>query len=193
MQVERFPLAGPLLITPHVIGDNRGHFFESWQRRRFAEALGLPEEEAPTFAQDNQSRSCQGVLRGLHYQMPPFAQGKLVRCVQGEIFDVAVDIRRASPTFGQWVGARLSADNHRQLWVPDGFAHGFLVLSDSADVLYKTTTYWNRNAERSILWNDPALAIPWPLLPDAPPPSVSDKDRLAPTLRDAADRGDVFP
>jgi dTDP-4-dehydrorhamnose 3,5-epimerase len=193
MQVERLAIDGPLLITPQVLGDERGQFLESWQRRRFAEALGLPLTEAPDFAQDNQSRSSRGVLRGLHYQLPPFAQGKLVRCVQGEIFDVAVDIRRASSTFGRWVGAHLSGDNHRQLWVPDGFAHGFLVLSDSAVVLYKASAYWNRDAERSIRWDDPALAIEWPFSPEAPPPSLSDKDRLAPTLEEAAARGEVFP
>ena len=156
MQVERFSIDGPLLITPTVIGDARGYFLETWQQQRFAEALRLPVEEAPSFVQDNQSRSSRFVLRGLHYQMPPFAQGKLVRCVQGEIFDVAVDIRRGSPTFGRWVGAHLSASNHCQLWVPDGMAHGFLVLSDSAEVLYKTSGYWNRDAERSIRWDDPA-------------------------------------
>ena len=146
-----------------------------------------------TFVQDNQSRSSQFVLRGLHYQLPPHPQGKLVRCVQGEIFDVAVDIRRHSPTFGRWVGALLSAENHCQLWVPEGFAHGFLVLSERAEVLYKTSGFWNREAERSIRWDDPALAIDWPFPAGAPAPSVSEKDRLAPTLEEATARGDVFP
>ena len=143
MQIERFALAGPLLLTPQVFGDSRGYFLESWNQKRFAEALELPLNAVPTFVQDNQSRSSQGVLRGLHYQLPPHDQGKLVRCVQGEIFDVAVDIRRQSSTYGQWIGARLSADNHAQLWLPAGFAHGFLVLSERAEVLYKTTDFWD--------------------------------------------------
>ncbi len=147
MRIERFSIPGPLLLTPRVFGDGRGYFLESWNLRQFAEALQQPMEDTPAFVQDNQSRSSQGVLRGLHYQLPPHAQGKLVRCVAGEIFDVAVDIRRGSPTFGRWIGATLSGDNHQQLWVPTGFAHGFLVLSDWADVLYKTTDFWNRDAE----------------------------------------------
>ncbi|MEB3258535.1 MAG: dTDP-4-dehydrorhamnose 3,5-epimerase [Cyanobacteriota bacterium] len=193
MQIERLGLAGPLLLTPQVFGDSRGYFLESWNQKRFAEALELPLNEVPTFVQDNQSRSSLGVLRGLHYQLPPHAQGKLVRCVLGEIFDVAVDIRRQSPTFGQWIGARLSSENHSQLWLPAGFAHGFLVLSETAEVLYKTTDFWDRASERSIRWDDPALAIAWPISPDGAAPGVSDKDRLAPTLAEAAQAGDVFP
>ena len=193
MQIEHFTVAGPLLLTPQVFGDARGHFFESWNQQRFAGALGVSVSESPSFVQDNQSRSSEMVLRGLHYQLPPHAQGKLVRCVVGEIFDVAVDIRRSSPTFGQWVGAHLSADNHQQLWVPAGFAHGFLVLSDWAEVLYKTTAFWNRDAERSIHWQDPALGIAWPFPPGAPAPSVSEKDGVAPTLKEATERADVFP
>jgi len=186
MQAERLqtttgqPLAGPLLITPRVFGDERGFFFESWNQRAFAAALeadGLP---APEFVQDNHSRSSCGVLRGLHYQLPPHPQGKLVRCVLGEIFDVAVDIRRGSPTFGQWVGATLSATNHQQLWVPAGFAHGFLTLSAHAEVLYKTTDFWSRDCERAIRWDDPQLAIAWPL---AIAPQLSTKDADAPSLR----------
>jgi len=193
MQVERFSIAGPVKISPRVFGDDRGYFLETWNQKRFAEALQLPLEETPTFAQDNQSRSDKLVLRGLHYQLPPHAQGKLVRCVQGEIFDVAVDIRRSSPTYGQWVGAHLSGDNHSQLWVPAGFAHGFLVLSDTAEVLYKASDFWNKESERSIRWDDPALAIAWPFPPGDGEPSVSEKDLQAPTLAEAAAKGEVFP
>jgi len=193
MQVERFSIAGPVKISPRVFGDDRGYFLETWNQKRFAEALQLPLEETPTFAQDNQSRSDKLVLRGLHYQLPPHAQGKLVRCVQGEIFDVAVDIRRSSPTYGQWVGAHLSGDNHSQLWVPAGFAHGFLVLSDTAEVLYKASDFWNKESERSIRWDDPALAIAWPFPPGDGEPSVSEKDLQAPTLAEAAANGEVFP
>ncbi|MEB3157537.1 MAG: dTDP-4-dehydrorhamnose 3,5-epimerase [Cyanobacteriota bacterium] len=194
MQVERFSIEGPVQISPRVYGDDRGYFLETWNRKQFAEAIQLPQEASPTFAQDNQSRSSKSVLRGLHYQLPPHAQGKLVRCVRGEIFDVAVDIRRSSPTYGQWVGAHLSEENHSQLWVPAGFAHGFLVLSDSAEVLYKATDFWDKGSERSIRWDDPALAIAWPFPPgEEGEPSVSDKDREAPTLAEAAARGEVFP
>lgn len=193
MQIERFPIAGPLLLTPQVFGDARGYFLETWNQRRFADALELVPADTPAFVQDNQSRSSRLVLRGLHYQLPPHAQGKLVRCVVGEIFDVAVDIRASSPTFGQWIGAHLSAENHRQLWVPAGFAHGFLVISDTAEVLYKTTDFWNRDAERSLRWDDPALAIDWPFPPGAPSPSVSEKDLQAPTLEEASSKGEVFP
>ena len=193
MQVERFSIAGPVKITPRVFGDDRGYFLETWNQKRFAEALQLPLEETPTFSQDNQSRSSKLVLRGLHYQLPPHAQGKLVRCVQGEIFDVAVDIRRGSPTYGQWVGAHLSGDNHNQLWVPAGFAHGFLVLSDTAEVMYKASGFWNKESERSIRWDDPALAIAWPFPPGEGEPSVSEKDLQAPTLAEAAAKGEVFP
>jgi dTDP-4-dehydrorhamnose 3,5-epimerase len=144
------------LIEPRAFGDERGVFFESWNARAFAEA-GLD----IAFVQDNHSRSKRGVLRGLHYQIA-HAQGKLVRCVVGEVFDVAVDLRRSSPTFGRWAGVTLSADNRRMLWVPPGFAHGFIVLSESADFLYKTTDYWYPEHERTLLWNDPALGIAWP-------------------------------
>lgn len=168
MKVERLhssagaEMEGPLLLTPVVFGDERGFFFESWNQRVFAEALEADGQPVPAFVQDNHSRSALGVLRGLHYQLPPHPQGKLVRCVLGSIFDVAVDLRRRSPTFGQWVAAQLSAANHQQLWVPVGFAHGFLTLSDHAEVLYKTTDVWSRSAERAIRWDDPTLAIAWP-------------------------------
>jgi len=190
MQVEHLPLDGPLLLTPKVFGDDRGYFLESWNRRNFAEALGIPEAEVPSFVQDNQSRSCRGVLRGLHYQVAPEAQAKLVRCVAGEIFDVAVDLRRNSPSFGQWTGARLSGTNHRQLWVPVGFAHGFLTLSDNAEVLYKTVGYWNRACERSLRWNDPDIGIEWPST--GIEPLLADKDAAAPGLAEALAAGDVF-
>ena len=180
-------IAGPLLITPRVFGDDRGFFFESWNQRAFAAALEADDQPVPAFVQDNHSRSSQGVLRGLHYQLQPHPQGKLVRCVLGEIFDVAVDIRRGSPTFGQWVGARLSASNHQQLWVPAGFAHGFLTLSEHAEVLYKTTDFWSRDCERAIRWDDPALAIAWPelsLTSTSAELILSDKDAAAPRLAD---------
>lgn len=174
------PLAIPevLLIEPKVFGDARGFFFESYNRRAFLDATGCD----PDFVQDNHSKSARGVLRGLHYQLPPQAQGKLVRAVAGEVFDVAVDIRRASPTFGRWVGAVLSAANCRQMWIPPGFAHGFVVLSESAEFLYKTTDYWAPALERAIAWNDPAIGIDWPLTGE---PLLSGKDAVAPLLADA--------
>jgi len=192
MQVETTALEGVLLLTPEVFGDARGYFLESWNRRRFADALGLPEGELPSFVQDNQSRSSRGVLRGLHYQVAPEPQAKLVRCVAGEIFDVAVDLRRGSASFGRWTGARLSGGNHRQLWVPVGFAHGFLTLSETAEVLYKTAGYWSRACERSLRWNDPDLAIAWPTAAGDPEPLLTAKDAEAPTLAEALAAGDVF-
>ncbi|QXI48127.1 dTDP-4-dehydrorhamnose 3,5-epimerase [Pseudomonas anuradhapurensis] len=159
-----------LIIEPKVFGDSRGFFFEVFNAREFARQTGV----ATTFVQDNQSRSIKGVLRGLHYQVEN-TQGKLVRVVQGEIRDVAVDVRKSSPTFGQWVAVQLSADNHRQLWIPPGFAHGFAVLSDAAEFLYKTTDYYNPVAERCIRWDDPDLAIDWGL---EQPPLLSDKDKV---------------
>ncbi len=166
-----------LLLEPAVHGDSRGFFLESYNRRAFAEVTGLDID----FVQDNHSRSARGVLRGLHYQIAQ-SQGKLVRVVSGSVFDVAVDIRRASRTFGHWVGYELSAENHRQLWVPAGFAHGFLVLSDTADFLYKTTDYYAPEHERSIRWNDPQLGIDWPAGIE---PKLSEKDRDAPGLASA--------
>ena len=147
------------VIEPRVFGDDRGFFFESFNEKAFNAATGnsLP------FVQDNHSKSVRGVLRGLHYQLPPKAQGKLVRVIQGEVFDVAVDIRKDSPTYGQWVAEILSADNKKQMWIPPGFAHGFLTLSDSAEFLYKTTDYWSPEHERAIKWDDASLNIPWPL------------------------------
>ena len=164
-----------LIVEPKVFGDERGFFYESFNQKTFNEATGLDVQ----FVQDNHSRSRQGVLRGLHYQLPPHAQGKLVRCVRGAVFDVAVDIRHSSPTFGKWVGVELSEANHRQLWIPPGFAHGFLTLSETADFLYKTTDYYSPVCERGIIWNDIDLMIKWPLLSEI---TVSKKDELAPTF-----------
>ena len=178
------PVAGPLLITPQVFGDERGFFFESWNQQAFAAALEADGQPMQEFVQDNHSRSSQGVLRGLHYQLPPHPQGKLVRCVLGEIFDVAVDLRRGAPTFGHWVGARLRAGDHQQLWVPAGFAHGFLTLSEQAEVLYKTTDFWSRACERAIRWDDLQLAIAWPQLSSLATPLLSAKDAAAPRLAD---------
>ena len=158
MQAIRQSIPDVVLIEPKVFGDSRGFFYESFNQQAFNEATGTNH----AFVQDNHSRSSQGVLRGLHYQLPPRAQGKLVRVVRGAVCDVAVDIRKGSPTFGQWVGALLTEDNHRQLWVPPGLAHGFLVLSESADFLYKTTDYYSPEHERCIRWDDPQLAIAWP-------------------------------
>ena len=151
-------LQGPLLITPPAFGDDRGWFYESWNQRKFDEAVG----ESVLFSQDNHSRSIQGVLRGLHYQLAPEPQAKLVRATVGAIYDVAVDIRRGSPTFGAWVGTELSAENKAQLWIPEGFAHGFLTLSETAQFLYKATNFYAPQSERSIIWNDPDIAIEWP-------------------------------
>jgi dTDP-4-dehydrorhamnose 3,5-epimerase len=166
-----------LIIEPKIFGDDRGFFFESFNERRFADLTGM----SARFVQDNHSKSAKNVLRGLHYQIRQ-PQGKLVRVVAGEVFDVAVDIRKSSPHFGRWVGVTLSADNKREVWVPPGFAHGFVVTSESAEVLYKTTDYWVPEYERSILWNDPAIGIDWPL--DGTP-ILSAKDRVASLLRDA--------
>ena len=188
-----FAVQGPLLLTPRVFGDARGFFFESWNKRQWIQLLADHGQEPVGLVQDNHSRSSRGVLRGLHYQLPPNPQGKLVRCVVGEIFDVAVDLRRSSSTYGQWVGARLSAENHQQLWVPVGFAHGFLTLSEHAEVLYKTTDFWSQPCERAIRWDDSQLAIAWPQegLPEGQP-LLADKDAKAPTLAEALAVGDVF-
>ncbi len=166
-----------LLIEPKVFGDERGFFFESFNQAKFEAAVGRQVH----FVQDNHSKSVKNVLRGLHYQIQQ-PQGKLVRVVQGEVFDVAVDLRKSSPTFGQWVGEILSANNKKQLWVPEGFAHGFVVLSESAEFLYKTTDYWAPEFERSIAWNDPEIGIEWPFSGE---PSLSVKDKLAITLATA--------
>lgn len=164
-------IPGVLILEPKVFGDARGFFFESFNQRDFEQATGLT---GIAFVQDNHSRSAKGVLRGLHYQLPPKAQGKLVRVVKGAVFDVAVDIRQGSPTFGQWVGVELSEANHRQLWIPPGLAHGFLTLSDSADFLYKTTDTYSPEHERCIRWDDPAIGIEWPALDMAPLLSAKD-------------------
>ena len=169
-------LPGVVVLEPKVFGDDRGFFFESWNRRALA-ALGIDAD----FVQDNHSRSARGVLRGLHYQIER-AQGKLVRVIAGEVFDVAVDLRRSSPAFGRWEGIALSAENRRMIWVPPGFAHGFVVVSEAAEVLYKTTDYWAAEHERSIIWNDPDLAIEWPLPGE---PVLSAKDRSGRRLREA--------
>lgn len=146
------------ILEPKVFGDERGFFFESFNQKIFEDATGLKRD----FVQDNHSKSCRGTLRGLHFQLPPMEQGKLVRVTQGEVFDVAVDIRKSSPTFGQWVGVHLSAENNRQIWIPEGFAHGFMTLSDTAEFLYKTTNYYSPQHEEIIAWNDSNLNIRWP-------------------------------
>jgi len=180
MKVTPTELPDVLLIEPRLFADQRGFFFESYNRRALSDA-GLEAE----FVQDNHSRSMRGVLRGLHYQIE-HAQGKLVRVISGEVFDVAVDIRRSSPTFGRWTSMALSAQNKRMLWIPAGFAHGFLVVSDTAEFLYKTTDYWYSEFERTLLWSDPALGIAWPL---AGSPTVAPKDEAGRPLALA----DVYP
>lgn len=177
MKVTATALPDVKLIEPKLFGDERGFFFESYNRKAFAEAVGSDVD----FVQDNHSRSVRGVLRGLHYQLSPRAQGKLVRVIDGAVFDVAVDMRRSSPTFGHWAGEVLSAENKKQLWIPPGFAHGFCVLSDTADFLYKTTDYWSSAHERCVKWDDPTLAITWPVKE----PVLSAKDQLGVAFTDA--------
>ncbi|MGL6242098.1 dTDP-4-dehydrorhamnose 3,5-epimerase [Pseudomonas sp.] len=177
MNIVTTDLPGVLIIEPKVFGDDRGFFYESFNAKAFQLATGLDTR----FVQDNHSRSQKGVLRGLHYQLEN-TQGKLVRVTAGEVLDVAVDIRRSSPHFGKWVAVRLSAENHRQLWVPEGFAHGFMVLSEFAEFLYKTTDYYTPSAERSIRWDDPDLAIDWQL---DEAPLLSGKDQAAEFFKDA--------
>jgi dTDP-4-dehydrorhamnose 3,5-epimerase len=179
MQVRPTAIPDVLVVEPRVFGDARGFFFESFNQKKLEAALG----RAVAFVQDNHSLSARNVLRGLHYQLPR-PQGKLVRVVRGEVFDVAVDLRRGSPTCGRWVGEVLSAENKRQLWIPEGFAHGFLVRSDEAEFLYKTTDYWHPEHERCIRWDDPTLAIRWPL--EGASPIVSAKDAAGASLADAA-------
>lgn len=176
MKVTPTSIPEVLVIEPEVFGDERGFFFESYNQKKFEQAVG----RKVAFVQDNHSKSARGVLRGLHYQLPPHAQGKLVRVVQGEVFDVAVDIRKSSPTFGQWVGEILSAENKTQLWIPEGFAHGFLTLSDTAEFLYKAAGYYEQASEACIVWNDPQLGIEWP---QCDKPVLSEKDQQAPTLK----------
>ena len=170
-------LNGVKLISPRVFGDERGFFMESWNQNDFDRLVSKV-----NFVQDNHSRSKKGVIRGLHFQLPPHAQAKLVRCVFGAIFDVAVDIRKSSPTFGQWVGHELSAENKLQLWIPEGFAHGFVALTDYAEVCYKTNEFWHKECESSIRWDDPCIDINWPL---ETAPCLSEKDVLAPNLKEA--------
>ena len=181
MQVRRAAIPDVLILEPRVFGDERGFFFESYNQRALAEQAGI----TATFVQDNHSRSAKNVVRGLHYQIRQ-PQGKLVRVVAGAVFDVAVDMRRSSPTFGKWVGTELSAENKRIAWIPPGFAHGFAVLSDFAEFLYKTTDFWAPEYERTLLWNDPAISIAWPITGE---PLLSAKDRAGAALRDA----EVFP
>lgn len=180
MKVTRTALEDVLLLEPKVHGDERGFFMESFNQGTFERAIG----HSVNFVQDNHSRSSRGVLRGLHYQLPPHAQGKLVRVVSGAVFDVAVDMRRGSPGFGRWVGYELSATNHRQLWIPPGFAHGFLVLSESADFLYKTTDYYAPKHEASLRWDDPQVGVAWPDV--GQPATLSPKDATAPGWSEAA-------
>jgi len=177
MQIIKTEIPDVMIFEPKVFGDDRGFFFESFNQKVFEEAVGRKVD----FIQDNHSKSTQGVLRGLHYQLPPFAQAKLVRCVVGEVFDVAVDIRESSPTFGKWVGVHLSAENKRQLWIPEGFAHGFLVLSETAEFVYKTTNYYSPQHDRSVLWCDTELDITWPDINKDY--ILSDKDRNAPKFK----------
>ena len=180
MNIVKTDIPDVLIFEPRVFGDARGFFFESFSSKVFDEAVGRHVE----FVQDNHSQSQKGVLRGLHYQLAPHAQGKLVRCTEGEVFDVAVDVRRSSPTFGQWVGVVLSAANKRQLWIPEGFAHGFMALSETVQFVYKATNYYAPQSERSILWNDPDINIQWPDL-NGCELSLSEKDMQAHTLATA--------
>ena len=177
MKVTPLSIPDVLLIEPQVFGDDRGFFYESFNQNKFEEAMG----KKINFVQDNHSKSIKGVLRGLHYQLTPKAQGKLVRVIQGEVFDVAVDLRQSSPTFGKWVGEILSGDNNKQMWIPEGFAHGFLTLSNTAEFLYKTTDFYSRDHEEAIQWNDKTIRIDWPL-EDV---SLSSKDSAAVSFKEA--------
>ena len=181
-------IEGPILLTPNLFNDERGHFYESWNERTFNTILG----ENVSFKQDNISHSFNGVLRGLHYQLEPEPQGKLVRCSYGSIFDVAVDIRKESKTFGKWVSAVLTAENKNQLWIPVGFAHGFLTTSDHAEVNYKATGFWNNDCEHSIRWNDKDLKINWPITELGFEPIINEKDASAPFLKDSIFKGKIF-
>ncbi|HMO49007.1 MAG TPA: dTDP-4-dehydrorhamnose 3,5-epimerase [Rubrivivax sp.] len=186
MKLVPTALPGVVIVEPQLFADERGWFMESFNAARFGaalQAMGLP--AAPPFVQDNHSCSRAGVLRGLHLQLPPHAQGKLVRVVRGRAWDVAVDLRRSSPHFGRWAGVELSAANRRQLWIPCGFAHGFLALEDDTHFLYKTTDVYAKECERALRWDDPVLAIEWPLAPGQPP-RLAPKDAQAPLLADAA-------
>ena len=180
MNVIKTDIPDVLIFEPKVFGDERGFFMESFNHKIFESFIG----RKVNFVQDNHSKSDKGVLRGLHYQLAPHAQGKLVRCVVGEVFDVAVDIRRQSPTFGKWVGINLSAENKRQLWIPEGFAHGFYVISDVAEFLYKTTNYYHPESDRGLMWNDPLINIKWPVF-EKLQLQLSGKDTSHPALCDA--------
>ena len=175
-------IEGLLYIHPNVFGDDRGFFFESWNQKDWEDILKINNQSPVSFVQDNHSKSSKGVLRGLHFQRNPNPQGKLVRCINGEIFDIAVDLRKASKTFGKWTGINLSDKNKNQFWIPEGFAHGFLTLSETAEVLYKTSNYWSRECEISILWNDPELKIEWPLESIKSNVILSEKDKYAKKL-----------
>lgn len=182
MNVIKTDLPDVLIFEPKVFGDERGFFFESFSQKAFEEAVGHKVD----FVQDNHSKSVKGVLRGLHFQRDPYAQGKLVRCIAGEVFDVAVDVRKTSATLGRWVGVHLSAENKRQLWIPEGFAHGFLVLSDMAEFVYKTTNYYAPDHEAGIMWNDPDIKITWPSIDVI----LSEKDKKNFSLYEAVKFGD---
>ena len=185
-------IEGPLLIKPNVFNDERGFFMESWNSNDWKSILEKNKQEFNLFLQDNHSQSSIGVLRGLHYQLNPYAQGKLVRCISGEIFDVAVDIRINSPTFGKYVGEFLSSENYLQLWIPEGFAHGFLTISEKAEVVYKTTNFWDKNSERSIKWDDPSINIEWPeIILKNNEILISPKDSKAPLLSEVNSK-DLF-
>ena len=185
-------IEGPLLIKPNVINDDRGFFMESWNSNDWKSIIEKSKQEFNLFLQDNHSQSSIGVLRGLHYQLNPYAQGKLVRCISGEIFDVAVDIRINSPTFGKYVGEFLSSENYLQLWIPEGFAHGFLTISEKAEVVYKTTNFWDKNSERSIKWDDPSINIEWPeVILKNNEILISPKDSQAPLLSEVNSK-DLF-
>lgn len=191
MNVIETKIKDLLILEPRVFSDERGWFMESFNQQAFEQALTARNLNVPSFVQDNHSLSHQGVLRGLHYQLNPHAQGKLVRVVQGKVWDVAVDIRQGSQTFGQWVGVELSAENHRAFWIPAGFAHGFIALEDNTQFLYKTTDYYSKEAERSLLWNDTDLSIDWPVENNIEV-IVSEKDKEAMTLVQAVEAQSLF-
>ena len=191
MNVIETKIKDLLILEPRVFADERGWFMESFNQQVFERALTERGLNVPVFVQDNHSLSQKGVLRGLHYQLDPHAQGKLVRVVQGRAWDVAVDIRQDSLTFGEWVGVELSGENHKQFWIPAGFAHGFIALEDNTQFLYKTTDYYSKECERSIVWNDQSLNIAWPI-EDFAQLKLTDKDRFAPTLLQAIEKNDLF-
>ena len=191
MNVIETKIKDLLILEPRIFADERGWFMESFNQQVFERALTERGLNVPVFVQDNHSLSQKGVLRGLHYQLDPHAQGKLVRVVQGRAWDVAVDIRQDSLTFGEWVGVELSGENHKQFWIPAGFAHGFIALEDNTQFLYKTTDYYSKECERSIVWNDKSLNIAWPI-EDFAQLKLTDKDRFAPTLLQAIEKNDLF-